>query len=126
MSHQGKRLTAKRRETGTKGSPFSSLSKQADDFAKGVKKLSPETFADDQMKDFLKGKLRENQLVIWRSCLEAAIYCALFAEAKKAIKQQTARFRRVGPVVKYILDVMLPNGLFGPIVGFVFRLKYLS
>ncbi len=34
--------------------------------------------------------------------------------------------RRLGPVVKYLSDVMLPDGLFGPVIGFVIRLKFFS
>ena len=34
--------------------------------------------------------------------------------------------RRLGPVVKYTTNVMLPDGLFGPIIGFVVRLKFFS
>ena len=34
--------------------------------------------------------------------------------------------RRLGPAVKYMSDVMLPDGLFGPIIGFVIRLKFFS
>lgn len=34
--------------------------------------------------------------------------------------------RRLGSVVRYVSDVMLPDGLFGPIIGFVIRLKYFS
>ena len=60
-----------------------------------TRKLSPVTFVDGQTKDFLKGKLRENQLLIWRSCVEASIYCALFHETKKFLKARTANHRWV-------------------------------
>jgi len=77
-------------------------------------------------KDFLKRKLHENQLLIWRSCVEGSIYVALFHEIKRLLKRKTSKHRRLGPVVKYLSDVMLPDGLFGPVIGFVIRLKFFS
>lgn len=53
------------------------------------------TFVDGQTKDFLKSKLRDNQLLIWRSCVEASIYCAMFHEIKKFLKNRTANHRWV-------------------------------
>ena len=60
-----------------------------------TKKLSPVTFVDGQTKDYLKGKLHDNQLLIWRSCVEASIYCAMFHEIKKFLKAKTANHRWV-------------------------------
>ena len=62
-------------------------------FQKNTKKLSPVTFVDGQTKDFLKGKLRENQLLLWRSSVEASIYCAIFHEVKRLCKAKTAKHR---------------------------------
>ena len=60
-----------------------------------AKNLSPQPFVDGQTKDFLKGKLQENKLVLWRSSLEAAIYCALFHEIKRFLRTHTARYKYV-------------------------------
>ena len=56
-----------------------------------TKKWSPVTFVDAQTKDFMKSKLHENQKIIWRSCVEASIYCAIFHEMKKFLKHKTAK-----------------------------------
>lgn len=63
-------------------------------FQKNTKKLSPVTFVDGQTKDFLKRKLHENQLLIWRSCVEGSIYVALFHEIKRFLKKKTSKHRQ--------------------------------
>jgi len=82
----------------TQGSPFTALAKQGQQFTtsfqNNTKKLSPVTFVDGQTKDFLKGKLHENQLLIWRSCVEASIYCVLFHEIKRLLKRKTTKYRQ--------------------------------
>ncbi|KAL0023302.1 hypothetical protein WJX77_004867 [Trebouxia sp. C0004] len=123
-------IEVKEKDDGGDGSPFTALTKQGQQFTtsfeKNTKKLSPVTFVDVQTKDFLKRKLRENRLLIWRSCVEGSIYCALFHETKRLLKRKTSKHRRLGPAVKYLSDVMLPDGLFGPVIGFVIRLKFFS
>ncbi|KAL3130640.1 hypothetical protein ABBQ38_008032 [Trebouxia sp. C0009 RCD-2024] len=112
------------------GSPLDEISKHGNSlrtsFENTTSKISPVAFVDGQTRTFLKGKLRENQALIWRSCVEASIYCALFHEIKRVLKNRTANHRRMGSVVKYMSDVMLPDGLFGPIIGFVIRLKFFT
>lgn len=112
------------------GSPFNALARQSQNFTtsiqKTTKKMSPVTFVDGQTKDYLKGKLHEKRLLLWRSCVEASLYCAVFHEVKRFLRDKTAKHRRLGPVVKYTTNVMLPDGLFGPIIGFVVRLKFFS
>jgi len=49
---------------------------------------------DGQTKDFLKRKLHENQLLIWRSCVEGSIYVALFHEIKRLLKRKTSKHRQ--------------------------------
>ena len=82
----------------SQGSPFGALSKHGHQlttsFQQTTKKLSPVTFVDGQTKDFLKNKLHENQLLIWRSCVEASIYCALFHEVKRLFKHKTRKHRQ--------------------------------
>ncbi|KAL0055723.1 hypothetical protein WJX82_003746 [Trebouxia sp. C0006] len=123
-------IEVKEKDDGKDGSPLTALTKQGQQFTtsfqKNTKKLSPVTFVDGQTKDFLKRKLHENQLLIWRSCVEGSIYVALFHEIKRLLKRKTSKHRRLGPVVKYLSDVMLPDGLFGPVIGFVIRLKFFS
>lgn len=62
-------------------------------------KLSPVNFVDGQTRTFLKGKLHENKALIWRSCVEASIYCAVFHELKKLLERKTAKHRWVSHVV---------------------------
>ena len=82
----------------SQGSPFGALSKHGHQittsFQQTTKKLSPVTFVDGQTKDFLKNKLHENQLLIWRTCVEATIYCALFHEVKRLFKHKTRKHRQ--------------------------------
>ncbi|KAL0040744.1 hypothetical protein WJX79_004014 [Trebouxia sp. C0005] len=123
-------IEVKENDDGDDGSPLTALAKQGQQFTtsfqKNTKKLSPVTFVDGQTKDLLKRKLHENRLLIWRSCVEASIYCAVLHEVKTLLKRKTSKYRRLGPAVKYMSDVMLPDGLFGPIIGFVIRLKFFS
>ena len=44
--------------------------------------------------------------------------------ANLSLTADKCQCRRLGPVVRYVSNVMLPDGLFGPIIGFVIRLKY--
>ncbi|KAK9820839.1 hypothetical protein WJX81_003908, partial [Elliptochloris bilobata] len=44
----------------------------------------------------------------------AAVYCSAFHHLKDFAKRRTEKHRRVGGAVRYITDVMLPTGFFGP------------
>ena len=56
--------------------------------------MSPVTFVDGQTKDYLKGKLHEKRLLLWRSCVEASLYCAVFHEVKRFLRDKTAKHRQ--------------------------------
>ena len=79
------------------GSPIEEISKRGNSFKTSFEnttsRFSPADFVDGQTRTFLKGKLHENKTLIWRSCLEASIYCAIFYELKKVLKDKTAKHR---------------------------------
>lgn len=81
----------------TQSPPFHDLGSHGRSFTRSLqstaKSLSPVTFVDGQTKEFLKNKLQENQLLLWRSCLEASIYCALLHEVKRFFRDRTTRYR---------------------------------
>lgn len=43
----------------------------------GRKKLSPPIWVEGWVKKYLKGKLSDNQLCVWRICLKASVHCAV-------------------------------------------------
>ncbi|KAL3147694.1 hypothetical protein ABBQ32_002440 [Trebouxia sp. C0010 RCD-2024] len=92
-------ITERTTDEDDSGSPLEEISKRGNSlrtsFENTTSKISPVAFVDGQTRTFLKGKLHENQALIWRSCVEASIYCAIFHEMKRVLKNRTANHRWV-------------------------------
>ncbi|KAK9808532.1 hypothetical protein WJX73_005284 [Symbiochloris irregularis] len=86
-----------------------------------AEQLSPTALLDQQTKNKIKDKLKENAPKIVILCCSAAVYCSAFHEAKRGAKYITHNRRYIGRGTAYVCDVMLPTGLYGPIFGVLLR-----